>query len=137
MIAGTEKSIESYQWAHAPPTREDVSAAWMIIAHLKVKTDVTPEPALREFMAAQYTEGFNKENGPAGLRGKYFTYKADTEICSGFYTFLDKASLDAYMASDKWKSQSEAPNVESVSYSLHEVLPGTERSIDLGSWKGQ
>ena len=64
MIAGTEKSIENYQWAHAPPTREDVSAAWMIIAHLKVKTDVTPEPALREFMAMQYTAFFDKANGP-------------------------------------------------------------------------
>ena len=108
----------------------------MIVAHLKVKTDITPEPALREFMATQYTEGFNKASGPAGLRGKYFTYKADTEICSGFYTFLDRESLDAYMASDLWKSQSQAPNVESVTFSVHEMLAGTERSIDLGRWKG-
>jgi len=136
VLAGTEKSIENYPWANTPPTREDVSAAWMIIAHLKVKTDITPEPALREFMAGQYTETFNKENGPEGLRGKYFTYKADTKICSGFYTFLDKASMEAYMASDKWKGQKDAPNIASVSFSVHEVLPGTERSMDLGAWKG-
>jgi hypothetical protein len=57
-------------------------------------------------------------------------------VCSGFYTFLDKASLETYLESEQWKGQAAAPNVASVSYTVHEMLPGTERSTDLGSWKG-
>lgn len=140
VMAGTECSIENYAWAHTPPTREDVAQAFMLIVHLDVDTDITPEPALRGFMAADgggYTKGFGLASGPKGLRGKYFTWHADTAVCSGYYTFLDRASLDTYMASDLFKQQAAAPNIKSVSYSVHEVCPGTERSMDLGAWAGK
>ena len=137
VLAGTEKSIEHHEWKDGKPSRDELKHAWMLVAHLKVKLDVTPEPALREFMATTYTEQFNKENRPLGMKSKYFTYNADMEVCSGFYVFLNKADLTAYMNSDKWTSQADAPNVASVSFSTHEVLPGTERALDLGEWGGK
>lgn len=139
VLSGTECSIENHAWAHTPPMREDVEKAYMLIVHLKIKTDVTPEPALRQFMEADgggYTKRFDAANGPKGLRGKYFTYKSDTAICSGFYTFLKQKLMLKYMASDPFKQQGHAANVAGVTWSVHEVCPGTERCVDMGSWIG-
>ena len=93
-----------------------------------------------------------------GLRGKYFVYDGEIDHwCAvvqtavvigiivvtiavwllgsyGFYTFLDQESLDQYMASDLFKQQGDGPHIKELSYSVHDVLPGTERTIDMGEW---
>merc|ERR1711884_87514 len=72
-----------------------------------------------------------------GLRGKYFAYDAATDHCYGFYTFINKESLDGHMASELFTKQAEPPHISDLKYTVQDVLPGTERSIDLGSWKGE
>ena len=72
-----------------------------------------------------------------GLRGKYFAYDPAIDHCYGFYTFVDDASLKEYMASDLFTKQGEPPHIEDLTYTVHEVLPGSERSMDLGKWTGK
>ena len=69
-----------------------------------------------------------------GLRSKYFTLTPDAKLCSGFYTFFDKASLDAYVASDLFKMHATFKHFSKIEYTVHEVLAGSERSVDLGAW---
>ena len=45
-----------------------------------------------------------------------------------------QASLDKYMASDLFKQQGDPPHIKALSYTVYDVLPGTEKSIDLGAW---
>jgi len=145
VMSGTELSIEKTAWSHTPPTREDVSKAVMLIVQIKmdfnsgVEGCPTKEEELRGFMMAPPTGmGYPAQFGALeGLRGKYFGYNSETETCYGFYTFLDKASLDKYMASDLFKKQGEPPHIKELTFTIHEVLPGTERSLDQGSWTGQ
>ena len=40
------------------------------------------------------------------------------------------------MASDLFKKQGEPPYIADLKYKVHDILPGTERSMDLGSWGG-
>ena len=40
------------------------------------------------------------------------------------------------MASDLFKQQGDAPHIKELSYSVHDVLPGTERTMDMGDWHG-
>merc|ERR1711865_1112979 len=79
-----------------------------LIVELKMKYDTgveglpTNEGDLRGFMTAPpagmgYPATFG---GLGGLRGKYFGYKTEGDMCYGFYTFTDRASLDTYMASE-------------------------------------
>lgn len=137
VMPGTEMSIEKTKWAHTPPTREDVTAAKMLIVDLTMNYESgveglpTKKEELYGFIAAGYPEQFGKLKG---LRGKYFAYDDKIDHCYGFYTFTDQASLDEYMASDLFKTQGDPPHITDVKASVHDILPGTEFSIDLGSW---
>ncbi|KAK3267473.1 hypothetical protein CYMTET_23972 [Cymbomonas tetramitiformis] len=138
VMEGTELCIEKTAWGSNPPTREDVSKAVMLIVHLKIDYAANPdcpdEDALRNVMKADgmgYPGAFAEL---AGLRGKYFVYHKELETCSGFYTFVDRASLDEYLKSDLFSGQANFPHIKEVTFSVHEVCPGTERAMDLGDW---
>ena len=53
-------------------------------------------------------------------------YNAEEERCYGFYTFVDQASLDKYMASDLFKLQGDPPHIKALTYKVYDVLPGTD-----------
>lgn len=145
VMPGTELSIEKTAWPTTPPTAEDVTKAVMLIVKIKMNYDTKIEgcPTCKEdlygFMAAPpngmgYPAQFSTVKG---LRGKYFGYNAAEERCYGFYTFLDQASLDEYMASDLFKKQGDPPHIAELAYTVHEVLPGTEIALDQGAWTGK
>ena len=142
VMPGTELAIEKTSWPHTPPTRDDVSAAKMLIVDITMdfKTGIEGLPTCKEdlygFMAAPPNGmGYPAQFGELeGLRGKYFAYDAGIDHCYGFYTFVDQASLDKYMASDLFKLQGDPPHIKELTYKVHDVLPGTEASIDLGEW---
>lgn len=139
VMPGTEESIEKTAWANNPPTREDLVKAKMLIVTIDMKYDTGIEglPANKDHLYGFIASGYTKEfSGLKGLRGKYFGYDDSKNQCYGFYTFVDQESLDEYMASDLFKKQGEPPHIEKLTYAVHEVLPGTERSMDMGSWKG-
>merc|ERR1711865_245784 len=142
VMSGTELAIEKHNWAHTPPTREDIVAGKMLIVDLTMKYDTGVEglPTKKEdlygFMMAPpngmgYPDQFGKLDG---LRGKYFCYDDKIDHCYGFYTFVDQASLDKYMGSELFTKQGEPPHIEALTYKVHDILPGTEKSMDLGSW---
>ena len=144
VMSGTELSIEKTAWANTPPTADDVGKAVMLIVELKMKYDTgveglpTNEGDLRGFMTAPpagmgYPATFG---GLGGLRGKYFGYKTEGDMCYGFYTFTDRASLDTYMASELFTKQGEPPHIDELTYTIHEVMLGTELTMDLGAWTG-
>ena len=145
VMPGTELSIEKTAWPSAPPTREDVTKAVMLIVKIQMDYTTGAEglPAKAEdlygFMAAPPNGmGYPKSFGELkGLRGKYFAYNAKEELCYGFYTFLDRASLDEYMASDLFKKQGDPPHIKELTFAIHEVLPGTEVVLDQGAWTGK
>jgi len=152
VLVGTENSIENYDWPHSPPSREEVTAGAMLVVRLDIdlaklaetfgKPAETPEADLEQAFYMNFkTDGqnycgasFGKATGPKGLRGKYFTWNAEKKVCSGFYTFVTKADLDAYMASDLFKTQADPPFITLQSATPYEMLPGTEITIDQGSW---
>jgi len=142
VMPGTELAIEKTSWPSTPPTRDDVSAAKMLIVDLTLDyaTGVEGLPTCKEelygFMAAPPNGmGYPAQFGELeGLRGKYFAYDASIDHCYGFYTFVDQASLDTYMASDLFKLQGDPPHVKELSFKVHDVLPGTEACVDLGEW---
>jgi len=82
--------------------------------------------------------------GMEGLRSKFFTMLQDdngkgrpaTDLCVGFYTFFTKEALDKYLESDLFKMHNTFPQFAKIDYTVHEVMPGTERTMDLGSWTG-
>ena len=39
--------------------------------------------------------------------------------------------------SDLFKKQGEPPHIKELTYSVHEVLPGTEIALDKGAWTGK
>lgn len=143
VMPGTELAIEKTAWKNSPPTRGDVTAAKMLIVDITMKYDTgveglpTKSEDLYGFMAAPpngmgYPGMFG---GLEGLRGKYFCYNADIHHCYGFYTFVDQAGLDKYMASELFCKQGDPPHISDLSYTVHDVLPGTERTMDLGEWR--
>eukprot|EP00854_Cymbomonas_tetramitiformis_P005768 gene5768-6957_t len=138
VMEGSELCIENTAWGSSPAVCEEVSSAVMLVVHLKIDYDASPdfpdEAALRRAMKADgggYPGAFA---GLPGLRGKYFVYDGALETCSGFYTFVSRAALDAYMRSELFAQQADFPHVKEVTYSVHEVLPGTERTMDLRGW---
>merc|ERR1712159_620076 len=155
VLVGTENSIENYNWGNTPPKREDVTAGAMLVVRLDIDLDVLAsavglpaeaskadkEGAFRMNFDAKGNNypgaAFGKESGPKGLRGKYFTWNSESNVCSGFYTFVTKADLDAYMSSDLFKTQAEPPFISLQSATVYEILPGTETTIDQGSWSGK
>ena len=142
VMPGTELAIEKTSWANTPPTREDVSRAVMLIVDLTMNyaTGIEGLPSkadeLYHFMSQAGMAYPAQFGGLDGLRGKYFCYDHGIDHCYGFYTFVDRVSLDKYMASDLFKAQADGPHIAAISYTVHEVLPGTERSVDLGEWAG-
>jgi len=142
VMPGSELSIEKTNWKHTPATRKDVCQARMLVVDITMKYDTGVEGLptcaadLYGFMAAPPAGmGYPGTFGElAGLRGKYFAYDDKISHCYGFYTFVDQKSLDDYMASDLFKTQGEPPHIEVLAYRTHEVLPGTERSLDIGNW---
>jgi len=151
VLVGTENSIENHEWPNTPPTRADVTAGAMLIVRLDIDLAKLglPEGASREEQEAAFRMNFDakgnnfpggmfgKETGPAGLRGKYFTWNSEMNLCSGFYTFTTREALDTYMASDLFKGQAAAPFITLQSATVFEILPGTEIAIDQGSWSGK
>ena len=145
VMPGTELAIEKTSWPHTPPTRDDVSAAKMLVVDITMKYDTgveglpTKAEELYGFMAAPPNGmGYPAQFGELkGLRGKYFAYDAEKDHCYGFYTFIDQASLDEYMASELFTKQGEPPHIEALTYTVQDVLPGTERTMDLGAWGGK
>jgi len=145
VIPGTELSIEKTAWPSTPPTRAELVQGKMLIVDITMKYDTgveglpTKPEELYGFMAAPpngmgYPGQFG---GLKGLRGKYFCYNKDIDHCYGFYTFINQAGLDEYMASDLFKQQGEPPHIADLKYKVHDILPGTERAMDLGSWGGK
>jgi hypothetical protein len=138
VVPGTEKSIEKTQWPHTPPTREDLTAGKMLIVDITMDytTGMPNLPASKEdlyyfFDAGGYTENFAAVEG---LRGKYFAYDDKTDHVYGFYTFINEASLREYMDSDLFKQQGDGAHIAALTYQVQDILEGTERSMDLGSW---
>jgi hypothetical protein len=154
VLVGTENSIENYSWPNTPPTREDVTAGAMLVVRLDIDLgvlagavgmpeDATPEQKEGAFRMNFDAKGnnypgaaFGKDSGPKGLRGKYFTFNSETNVCSGFYTFVTRSDLDEYMASDLFKTQADPPFISMQSATVYEILPGTETTIDQGTWTG-
>eukprot|EP00815_Leptocylindrus_aporus_P003427 CAMPEP_0116049848 /NCGR_PEP_ID=MMETSP0322-20121206/40_1 /TAXON_ID=163516 /ORGANISM="Leptocylindrus danicus var. apora, Strain B651" /LENGTH=83 /DNA_ID=CAMNT_0003532307 /DNA_START=1286 /DNA_END=1534 /DNA_ORIENTATION=- len=64
--------------------------------------------------------------GYPGLRSKFFT--------KCFYTFFSKKELNAYLESDLFKMHNTFKQFSKIDYTVYEVLSGTERTMDLGSW---
>ena len=142
VMPGTELCIEQTSWNHSPPTREDMCAARLLHVDITMKYDTgvaglpTCAADLYGFMAAP-PAGMGYPGTFAdvpGLRGKYFAYDDKIGHCYGFYTFVDQKSLDQYMSTDLFKTQGEPPHIDDLKFCSHEVLPGTERSMDKGSW---
>jgi len=138
VLPGTEKCIEKNKWAHSPPTREDLTAGKMLIVDVGVnyKTGIEGLPTKKEelfyaFDEGGYTTAFTDLEG---LRGKWFAYDHKTDHCNGFYTFINEASLKKYMESDLFKKQAEPPHLENLTFEVQDILEGTERTMDLGSW---
>ena len=50
------------------------------------------------------------------------------------YVFFSQAKLDAYLASELFSAQSQYPHVSEVTYEVHDVIAGTEKSIENFSW---
>jgi len=140
---GTELSIEKTAWPHTPPTREDVTKAVMLIVKLQVDftTGIEGLPTKWEDLYGFFSAagmGYPKAfGGLKGLRGKYFAFNKETNVCYGFYTFLDQACLDEYMASELFSTQGDAPHIKELTFTVHEVLPGTEIVMDQGAWTGK
>ena len=87
MTTGTELSIEQTQWAHMPPTREDMTKAKMLIvkAELEYNSGVagvfTNAAEFYTFMSAPPAgTGYPAQFGTIpGNRGKYFVFDAKTD----------------------------------------------------------
>ena len=143
VMSGTELSIEKTAWANTPPTRDDLTKAVMLIVKIKMKYDTgidqlpTKKEDLYGFMSAAGMGYPGQFGGLKGLRGKYFAYDEKTDRCFGFYTFVDRESLDEYMASDLFSKQGDPPHIADLTYTVHEVLPGTEEVMDQGEWTGK
>jgi len=153
MLAGSERSMDLGNWGGgAKPTRDDVSKAYVLVAHLHIDFTTNPDVPNKEALFAslagipdvELAPGLGKGMGftgmwsaVPGLRSKAFTWTDEGNICSGFYVFFDKKSLDTYMDSELGKGQAAYPHVKKFEASVHEVLPGTEFSIDLGQWPGR
>merc|ERR1712028_180708 len=73
-------------------------------------------------------------NGMTGLRHKYFGFDKNEEIVCGVYAFYNQAALDTYMASDLFASHEQMPHFSSVEAEVHDVLVGTENSIENYNW---
>jgi len=138
VMPGTEKCIEKTKWPHTPPTREDLTTGKMLIVDLTVNytTGMKDLPAKKEDLysamdAGGYTGQFATLEG---LRGKYFAYDDINDHVYGFYTFINEASLNQYMASDLFTQQGSAPHIAAVTYEVQDILEGTERTMDLPSW---
>lgn len=138
VMPGTEKCIEKTKWPHTPPTREDLTTGKMLIVDLTLDytTGIEGLPAKKEDFyafigAGEYTGQFSALEG---LRGKYFAYDDTTDHVYGFYTFINEASLNKYMASDLFQGQGSFPHIAAVTYEVQDILEGTERTMDLPSW---
>jgi hypothetical protein len=137
VMPGTEMSIEKSAWAHSPVTRDDITAGKMLIVDLTMdyESGVEGLPTKKEELYGFIASGYPAEFGKLeGLRGKYFCYDDKNDHCYGFYTFVDQASLDKYQASDLFTKQGEPPHIKEISFTVHDILPGTEFAMDLGAW---
>jgi hypothetical protein len=144
VVPGTELSVEKHPWPTSPPMRKHLTMGKMLVVdiHLNYETGNPPRSAedLYGMMAAPPAgQGYlvSAVSELRGLRGVYFAYYEKTEHLRGFYTFLDKASLDAYLQSELFESQAEAPHVMDMHHSVHDILPGSELTVDLGVWTGE
>ena len=116
----------------------------------KGNPDVPNEAAFRWGVKADGGKFPGQYINMQGLRSKYFGLmlddngagKPNNDMCMGFYAFKTKADLDAYLETDLWKMQSQASKgpfkqFAKAEYKIHEVMPGTEKTMDLSQWAGK
>ena len=143
VMEGTESSMDLGKWsAGVKPSRADFdNKAYML--HVRLTCNYKGNPDIPNEAAMRYgiidgpgpNQGFPKMWAMVpGLRSKYFTLTEDASLCSGFYTFFDKISLDKYIKSDLFKMHGTFKHFSKIEYTVHEVLAGSERSVDLGAW---
>jgi hypothetical protein len=151
VMEGTELAIDQGAWSGengAPCAADFDNKAYMLHVFLSVdykgNPDVPNEEAFRWGVRADGGKFPAYYVGMDGLRSKFFTMLQDdngkgrpaTDLCVGFYTFFTKEALDTYLESDLFKMHGTFPQFAKIDYAVHEVLPGTERTMDLGSWTG-
>jgi len=147
VMDGSQCSMDLGAWstgAGARPARADfANKAYML--HVRLTCDYKGNPDIPNEAAMRYgiidgpgaMQGFPKMWAMVpGLRSKFFTLTEDASLCSGYYTFFDKASLDKYIVSDLFKMHGTFKHFSKIEYTVHEVLAGSERSVDLGVWPG-
>lgn len=143
VIPGTQHSIENVAWPNTPPTRQDLCNGKMLVVDMEMDytTGVQGLPTnadeLYVFLESSYIK--SQFGDLEGLRGKYWAYDRDIDHCYGFYTFTTEAALDAYMDSDLFKQSwthglGGGPHIKKVTYEVQDILEGTERTMDLGTW---
>jgi hypothetical protein len=140
VMPGTELSVEKVDWKNY--SCEEIVKGKVLVVDITMnyKSGVEGLPTnseqLHGFMAAPPKgQGYPAQFGKLdGLRGKYFGYNPETDHCYGFYTFVNTESLEKYMSSDLFTKQGEPPHIEKLEYWVHDILPGTERVLDLGNW---
>lgn len=151
VMEGTELSIDQGKWSGLDGKAGEAdfqNKAYMLHVYLSIdytgNPDVPDEIAFRTAVKADGGKFPAMYVGYPGLRSKFFTMCVDdngagrpgTDLCCGFYTFFSKKELDAYLESDLFKMHNTFKQFSKIDYTVHEVLPGTERTMDLGSWVG-
>jgi len=117
------------------PTKQDIEKA--VVLDVRFTLDFTVIP---EMNSAEAYRNWGRSGGQApwaevpSLRSKYFTLKEETSEAGGFYTFFNLEALDVYMESDLFKSMGTFPFITNLKYTVYEVIPGTELTMDLGAW---
>ena len=116
------------------PTQQEIEKA--VVLDVRFTLDFTVIPEMNSLDAYR---SWGRGGGPSpwaevpGLRSKYFTLNEETNEAGGFYTFFNKEALDVYMKSDLFKSMGTFPFITNLKYTVLEVIPGTELTMDLGA----
>ena len=117
------------------PSQEAIEQA--VVLDVRCVLDFTVVP---EMDSADAYRAWGRSGGTApwaeipGLRSKYFTLDEETQKAGGFYIFFNRKALDDYMKTDLFDSMNSFPFITQVTYSIYELIPGTELTTDLGEW---
>merc|ERR1719174_2398334 len=116
----------------------DMADAKVLFVKLKAKWDNGVEGCPTKIDDLRYGLGDGGLTKPwvglKGLRHKYFGFDSKDEIVVGVYAFYNQAALDEYMAGELFASHKQMPHFSSVDAEVHDVLVGTENSIENYSW---
>jgi hypothetical protein len=69
--------------------------------------------------------------GIPGLRNKYFTLHGDSNRGALFYTWTNEKEMNEYMDSALWKDMSKLKHFSEMTYSISEILVGSECCMEL------